>query len=103
MQRILRNENEVSRSDLPCLLTHPELTLSLEHDYDLIMIRLGVKFATFSRAGCDVGGNELAITDEHALDRVIFCRCIRLKRLDQIGQIHEVRHHSLFLSVTAMP
>lgn len=68
-----------------------------------ITIRLGVKFAAFSRAGRDVGGNELAITDEHALDRVIFCRCIRLKRLDQIGQIHEVRHHSLFLSATAMP
>jgi small-conductance mechanosensitive channel len=48
MQRILRNENEVSGSDLPCLITHPN------SPSPSITIRLGVKFAAFSRAGRDV-------------------------------------------------
>jgi len=99
MDRVPRNEHQITRLDSTGLLADSEPAPAFEYEHKLIVIGLDVDDIRSVFQNVDVAGDILAIAQEGSLDRVRRCSRVGLETANRVSQSKEVlRLHGVLLS-----
>jgi len=92
VQRVAGNEQEVAGLHPPGLVPDAEVHLAIQDDHDLVVVVLGVQGVAGLLDDGQVDGQELAVAQELALDRMVGGCRIRLQRPHHVTQACERFH-----------